>query len=228
MTIKKTISDLNEVTTATDDMVLLVEDSTSTNKITKANLMKDVIPEYTVNDANKVLTVNNSGTGTEWVANAGGYVITNPYKGMEWNCLGDSITQMSSVKRYFEFVNESLEFGSINMYGVSGTTIAKKSSSDDTAMCVRISSMSKTANVISIEGGVNDCGNNIPLGNMESTDLTTFYGALKSMCEYLLTNYSGKVIFFMTPTKYTSFFQDPNTLGLNLVDYVNAMLDVCG
>ena len=42
MATEKNISDLIEITEASDDMVLLIESDTSTNKITKANLMKGI------------------------------------------------------------------------------------------------------------------------------------------------------------------------------------------
>ena len=88
--------------------------------------------------------------------------------------------------------------------------------------------MDKNASVVSVVGGVNDCGNNITMGDMSSNDLTTFYGALKHLCEYLLSNFSGKTIFFCTPTDYTSFFDNPNAQGLSTIDYADAMKEVCG
>ena len=156
--------------------------------------------------------------------------ISNPYKNTIWNCLGDSITAINTISpvKYYDVVNEVLEFAKINNYGVSGTTIAKKDSSDNTAMCIRCTSMDKNASVVSVVGGVNDCGNNITMGDMSSSDLTTFYGALKYLCEYLLNNFSGKTIFFCTPTDYSSFFDNPNAQGLSTIDYADAMKEVCG
>ena len=152
---------------------------------------------------------------------------TNFWNGKTWNVLGDSITFGAKTKlTYHAYLKEKLNIAKVNNYGISGSTIAVNS---NTAMCIRYANMDDNADIISVAGGVNDHGINTPLGDISSTDNKTFYGALKILCEGLLTKYPLKTIFFITPMHYTNYFKGDttNNLGLPLADYVNAIIEVC-
>ena len=155
---------------------------------------------------------------------------TNFWNGKTWNVLGDSITFGAKTKlTYHAYLKEKLNIATVNNYGIAGNTIAVNSNASGDGMCVRYTNMDDNADIISVAGGVNDHGINTPLGDISSTDNKTFYGALKILCEGLLTKYPLKTIFFITPMHYTNFFMGDttNNLGLPLADYVNAIIEVC-
>lgn len=117
-----------------------------------------------------------------------------------WNVMGDSISSINYAnKRYWEIIRDKYNM-QVNNYGISGTRIAVK---DDypNAMCERYIDMQDDADIITVFGGTNDYGANIPLGdnNKDSKDKTTFYGALNVLCEGLVTKFPGKRIGFFTP-----------------------------
>ena len=163
-------------------------------------------------------------------AGGSGTAVINPFKDKVANFLGDSQTEVNShkTKIYHEWVKEILGLSTINNYGISGTTIAKKSSTDTTAMCVRYSNMDSTADLICVMGGVNDRWFNNPMGSMNDTDPTTFYGAMDTLCQGLYNKYPGKTIIFITPTEQNNAnCNNANTTGYTATDFANAMKRVC-
>ena len=155
---------------------------------------------------------------------------TNFWNGKTWNVLGDSITFGAKTKvTYHAYLKEKLNIATVNNYGIAGNTIAVNSNATGDGMCVRYENMNNNADIISVAGGVNDHGLNTPLGDISSIDNKTFYGALKILCEGLLTKYPLKTIFFITPMHYANFFSGDttNSLKLPLTDYVDAIIEVC-
>jgi lysophospholipase L1-like esterase len=61
--------------------------------------------------------------------------------------------------------------------------------------------------------------------------LSTFCGAIHTICKYLQTNYKGKDIVFVTPIeRYQSWCnkpETPNSLGYTLNDYADAIIEIC-
>lgn len=61
--------------------------------------------------------------------------------------------------------------------------------------------------------------------------LSTFCGAIHTICKYLQTNYNGKDIVFVTPIeRYQSWCnkpKTPNSLGYTLNDYADAIIEIC-
>lgn len=118
-----------------------------------------------------------------------------------------------------------LPFGKVNNNGVKGSRIAVTAGKTD-SFVERYAAI-PTAPVISIEGGTNDYQNNVPLGDINSTDNTTFYGALKTVFKGVRENNPDSKIFVMTPMKRTyGYGIGPNGIGLKLLDYVNAIKEV--
>ena len=64
-------------------------------------------------------------------------------------------------------------------------------------MCERYKKMSDNADLITIMGGTND--GSVKLGTWESTDTSTFYGALNVLIQGLINKYPNKKIAFFTP-----------------------------
>lgn len=157
--------------------------------------------------------------------------INSEWSGKIANFLGDSQTEVNShkTKIYHDWVKEILGLSKVNNYGISGTTIAKKNTSDNTAMCVRYANMDNNADLICVMGGVNDRWFNCQLGNFGDTDTITFYGAMETLCNGLLTKYPGKTIIFITPTEQNNnSCNSANTTGYTPTDFANAMKRVCG
>jgi lysophospholipase L1-like esterase len=113
--------------------------------------------------------------------------------------------------------------------GVKGSTIAIQSGRTD-SFVERYSSLDNSADLITVFGGVNDKNKNIPLGTATSTDNNTFYGALNNLITGLINKYPSKLIVFITPMKTaysTNETFTPNSVGLTLKDYRDAILNRC-
>ena len=154
----------------------------------------------------------------------------NIFKNKVANFLGDSQTEVNNHKNkiYCDWVKEILGLSKVNNYGISGTTIAKKNASDNTAMCIRYANMDNNADLICVMGGVNDRWFNCQLGNFGDTDPITFYGAMETLCDGLLTKYPGKTIIFITPTEQNNNgCNSANNTGYTATDFANAMKRVC-
>lgn len=154
----------------------------------------------------------------------------NVFKNKTANFLGDSQTEVNNHKNkiYCDWVKEILGLSKANNYGISGTTIAKKNASDNTAMCVRYANMDNNADLICVMGGVNDRWFNNQLGNFGDTDPITFYGGMETLCNGLLTKYPGKTIIFITPTEQNNAScNNANKTGYTATDFANAMKRVC-
>lgn len=161
--------------------------------------------------------------------------ISNQWQGKTWNTLGDSITDFGI---YQPKVKALLGLESFANYGKTATEICdgKSAQSSDQAtyglpMSIRYVDMTPTADLVTIFGGTNDFGHNEPLGTVTDATIATFYGAIKVMLEGIITvNPTAKVAIF-TPLQRT-FTGDAgvvgmtNALGLHLVDYVNAIIEV--
>ena len=155
---------------------------------------------------------------------------TNAFQGKIANFLGDSQTEANShkTKIYHDWVKEILGLSKVNNYGISATSITKKNSSDSTAMSVRYRNMDNSADLICVMGGVNDRWFNCQMGNFGDTDPITFYGAMETLCDGLLTKYPGKTIIFITPTEQNNgMCNSSNTTGYTATDFANAMKRVC-
>lgn len=91
------------------------------------------------------------------------------------------------------------------------------------------------SDIIVIFAGTNDF-NSSPLGTYGDTGLTTFYGAIKSVCEYLSANTSA-LVFFVTPIARPTDADESksedengekiNSYGATLRDYANAIIRTC-
>lgn len=122
--------------------------------------------------------------------------------------LGDSITEgagtSSHEHRYFEIIQAKT--GAIcKGYGVGGTRITRiKEKSDnpehDRWFNSRIDELDKDADIIVIFGGTNDFGHGgIELGNIGDIDEYTFYGALNTLYQNVLSNFPNSKIVVATP-----------------------------
>ena len=197
---------------------------TKTSKLTNDSGFLTSIPsEYvTETEMNEAIANVSSGGSVDLSGNI--------FKNKIANFLGDSQTEVNNHKNkiYYDWVKEILGLSKANNYGIGGTTIAKKNASDNTAMCVRYANMDSNADLICVMGGVNDRWFNCQLGNFGDTDPITFYGAMETLCNGLLTKYPGKTIIFITPTEQNhNGCNSANKTGYTATDFANAMKRVC-
>lgn len=82
-----------------------------------------------------------------------------------------------------------------------------------------------TIDVIVIEIGTNDWRRNAPIGTLNSTDQSTFMGALNTILDNILSAYPEIDIYLLTPLFRTEFNADtnPNDNGTYLHEYPDAM-----
>ena len=142
-----------------------------------------------------------------------GEINLSPIRDKTINCLGDSITSTDyTIPTWWQIISHKTG-AKFNNYGVSGTSIAKlpTTSSSGGAFIERMSKMNTAADGVIVMGGTND--GSALLGDWNSEDISTFYGALNSMLTYLKNTYSGKPILVCTPIKLG--YSIPNDFMLN-------------
>ena len=153
--------------------------------------------------------------------------------GKSWASLGDSITAMATWQG---FVTAAHSLVWTN-YGIGGTKISG-AAGDTNAMCqdTRINAIPTTVDLVSLMGGTNDWAQNVPLGDINSTDPLTFYGALNTFAQKAFTRWPTKRIAVAT-TPYGEIvdwtgragWTSPahNSLGLTTNDYAEAIRQFC-
>lgn len=149
--------------------------------------------------------------------------------------IGDSITNAghgTEAWRWQNQIENDLGITASN-YGVSQTCMTATSASDTDAICKRYAEMASGADYVFCMAGINDFGTSKPLGELSSTDITDFSGALKTFIEgvynkYMAsTNYQFK-LYYACPYHVTDYFQsETNSLGLTQIDYVNRAKEIC-
>ena len=141
--------------------------------------------------------------------------------------MGDSITEGSgTTKSYLTYIKERT--GVIPRgYGVSNTAIARRGEAYTNDMCMRYSSMTDDADIVTVFGGTNDQGNNIPIGEWGDDSEYTLYGAMKILCEGLINKYMGKKIGFITPLPKYENSTDYSYPSEAFKPYIDCIKDVC-
>ena len=158
-------------------------------------------------------------------------VLDTRLKGKQWCCLGDSITYGANTdKAYFNFISERCAITPYN-FGESNTSIAKSSSSVTNNMASRYSDMYNDVDFVTVFGGTNDHGQNIPIGEWGDADELTLYGAMKILVEGLVAKYVGKKIGFILPlpkcTQTGGVYTDYSYPNASFVPYIECIKDVC-
>lgn len=189
----------------------------------------------------------------EYLTNKGNFgtptsspVSKESFDGKKITFLGDSITAgvgaSSSVNRYSTVLSNSLGMTENNM-GISGTVIA--TGGHRTSRINHISSIPLDSDYVGVLLGINDfdqCKNDgtsryYCLGDFNSRDTSTIYGALHVYCQELIKRFREQdtKIFFMTPV-ITSWNNSvgvrdwdqskKNACGYSLPELVNAIKEV--
>ena len=119
-----------------------------------------------------------------------------------FNALGDSFTY--GVDKWHNYISQRTGCN-FNNYGVVGSCITPFAGASYPDFLSRYEDMTNDCDGVILFGGINDSlalyHEDITLGNIESTSTGTFYGALKSLVEGLLTKYPDKYIFALLPPR---------------------------
>ncbi len=165
-------------------------------------------------------------------------------KGKRINFLGDSITEGHGTsdwgaKPFHQLLRVRCELAEARNYGQGGTKIARlpviTDHPFDQDFNLRALDMNHDADAVVVFGGTNDFGHGtIPLGDMDSRDIHTFYGGLHTLCTFLINTYKDKPIIFMTPLHrlnevldHNNRIKEGNKNARPLVDFVRAVREVC-
>ena len=157
-------------------------------------------------------------------------VAPNPFSSLTMACLGDSITMGAKIKTaYPDVVKDILGLDTVYNYGISWSTVGY----NDNCPChngarnhdpyvFRYEQM-ENADIIAVMGGANDLPVCVPIGDIDDTEPTTFYGALNILASGLKSTYPDSYIFFMTNFNYITV----NSNGDSRADYNDAIRAIC-
>ena len=170
-------------------------------------------------------------------------LITNPFEGMKYCAVGDSITfgvgASETSKRWADLLvtKLNLDVDSYQNLGVSNTTITALNDTDN-SICNRIlnSNIASDCELITLMGGVNDFNQSKTLGTFEEAlnyyttngkwNTTNFYGAFCAIIEYVHTRRENAQLIVLTPMHYMSEYTK-NANDNTLVDFVQAIREIC-
>ena len=136
----------------------------------------------------------------------------------------DGQTTLRMDNPYPNLVADELGFANVYNHAISGSTISYVSGL--TNVNSQLANATSKAHIVSVMIGVNDFSQSCELGTIDDKGLTTIYGGLNTLVKGLQNKYEDAYIFFMTPFQQWRF-EDPNSVGVKLVDVVNAIKQVC-
>ena len=159
-------------------------------------------------------------------------------------CVGDSITAGSGVtdvnKRYYNQLKDILNLEAVTGMGVAGSCVSATSNygNNNQPLIKRYSSIPTGKDLITIFMGTNDYGHETPMGTIADTTDTSFYGALNVIIPGILNRCTTSRLVWITPSRRYGFGKNgdnvsftydwlPNASGYTLLDYVNAIKEVC-
>lgn len=149
---------------------------------------------------------------------------------------GDSICEsrfsgFSSNGGGYPYLISQIVGGTYENKGVSGGTLAVSSAGHH--VCETISTMTDNADVVCLEGGINDYWLNVPLGDFSPSDFTgtidntTICGALESIFRQAINKWVGKPIVFIIVHKITTTAWTQNTAGYTFAQAREKMIGIC-
>lgn len=149
--------------------------------------------------------------------------------------LGDSITEgvgASCVENGYVSVFGKISGAEVRSYGISGTRIARQKHPSNNPRCdldfiQRVDDMEAEADVVAVFGGSNDFSHgDAPLGNFESRDVYTFYGAMHILCQKLINKYPKAMIMFITPLHRPNEDSELNENGIRCAAPLSGYVDI--
>lgn len=125
---------------------------------------------------------------------------TNRLNGKRIGVIGDSYVYghtLGTDKVWCQLIANRNNMTCFN-YGLNGGKLAGAG-----GVVERYTSMEANLDYIVVFAGHNDSGASVSIGTETDTGITTFYGALNTLCTGLQTKYPEARILFMTPSKRT-------------------------
>lgn len=158
-------------------------------------------------------------------------ISTSILKGKQWCCMGDSLTNgAATVNPYHMHISERTGITAYN-FGMSSTAITKDTASVNHNMATRYLEMFDDVDYVTVFGGTNDHGRNLPIGQWGDATELTLYGAMKILCEGLINKYIGKKIGFLLPCPKCTTSNDVTTdysyPSESFVPYIECIKNVC-
>jgi len=156
------------------------------------------------------------------------------FSDLTMSCLGSSSTLPTKVDRaYPTVVKQLLGLKSVYNYGHGWSTMAYKEDCpchdyayDHAPFVFRYKSIKKADIIVVQGGGANDYGCSVPIGCIDDTDPTTFYGALNTIMKGLKKMYPDSYILFMTG--FDIYGQNAkNSAGIYWYEYQRAIINAC-
>ena len=153
------------------------------------------------------------------------------------NCIGDSLTEgyKNDGISWADRLAALTQANTVNKYGIGGSTVSAYV--DKNPMCVRFAYMDDDADYIVIFAGNNDFTQSVPMGEENSQDINTFYGALNVMLSGLRDKYPHGKFLYVTPLRMWHYhhpkwnedveYTSKNERGYTLLDYRNAIINRC-
>lgn len=203
-----------------DGKISIDDSNTATNKTWSSSKIDSQFKDI----AKRIESIGTGGNGSS----------VNLWNNKVASFLGDSITAgINTEKTYHAYLKELIGFKTCNNYGINGASITNHSN----GICDRYNNVDANSDIIFVFGGTNDFYYNKSLGDWYildgttrtlNTDITTFKGALSTICNGLLSKFPNKQIILMTPIhRYTFNNQQTdfqaNASGLYLEDYVDCI-----
>lgn len=154
------------------------------------------------------------------------------------NFFGDSITEEGKYINSVMEITDAIDY--VNN-GIGSTSFAVATESNQwtwetsdrnytKAFCLRAKTISLRGDLIVLFGGTNDYGKGVELGTLESTDNTTFYGAVKETINIIKEREPESKIIIITPLQREHLKGtrgiDENKAGYTLEEYVNALKEI--
>ena len=128
--------------------------------------------------------------------------IKNVLYGKKIVAIGDSMTRGHSVAiedGWLAKIAQRNNMTYVNL-GINGTFLSNHVWNNYQPVVNRINEIPEDSDYVIIFAGTNDItSSSIQVGEENSTDTTTIYGALNSICQQLLTRFPNKKVCFITP-----------------------------
>lgn len=153
--------------------------------------------------------------------------------------LGDSITEgvgVSSPENRFSDLIAKNEGAICYNYGIGGTRIAYQNSPSDNPrwdlnFVDRVDEMDETADIVFVFGGTNDFGHgDAGIGSFNDKNPNTFYGAVHTLFNKLITKYPTAKIVFATPLhrieEHRELVKAGKKCSVTLIEYVNILREL--
>jgi lysophospholipase L1-like esterase len=150
--------------------------------------------------------------------------------GKKWGVLGDSISAVNDTSniKYYDLISEDLGMTVYNG-AKSGSGFCVSTSGTD-EISARLDLLPADLDLVTIFAGTNDFGRNLetnkPFGVVGDTTQSTFCGTVDYTLKLIINKYPKAKILYILPLPRTNQ-NTPNHINKKLVDYVNAIKEIC-